>query len=94
MTNKRYLLISLSAAATGIFLYTNFSSRRKIRDSNIVAKSNDNRIFDAMPEYDSMANKSLGERYNNAIMLHGIGHISPNLWSCEYTNILICRHVY
>ena len=68
MTNKRYLLISLLAAAAGMFLFTNFFSRRKVHDSDIVVKSDDNRIFNAMPEYDLMANKSLGERYNTAIM--------------------------
>ena len=68
MTNKRYFLISLLAAAAGIFLYTNFFSRRKIHDSDILAKSDDNRIFNAMPEYDSMANKSSGERYDKGIM--------------------------
>ena len=68
MTNKRYFLISLLAAAAGIFLYTNFFSRRKIHDSDILAKSVDNRIFNAMPEYDLMANKSSGERYDTGIM--------------------------
>ena len=68
MTNKRYFLISLLAAAAGIFLYTNFFSRRKIHDSDILAKSVDNRIFNAMPEYDLMANKSSGERYDKGIM--------------------------
>ena len=68
MTNKLYLLLSLLAASAGVFLYTNFFSRQKIPDSDIVAKSDDNRIFNEMPEYDSMPNKSLGERYNPAIM--------------------------
>ena len=68
MTNKRYFLISLLAAAAGIFLYTNFFSRRKIHDTDILAKSVDNRIFNAMPEYDLMANKSSGERYDKGIV--------------------------
>ena len=68
MTNKRYLLISLLAAAAGIFLYTNIYSRQKLHDSDIVVKRDDNRIFNAIPEYDLIANKSLGERYNTAIM--------------------------
>ena len=68
MTNKRYLLLSLLAAAAGMFLYTNFFSRPKTPGSDIVAESDDNRNFNAMPEYDSMPNKSLGERYNTAIM--------------------------
>ena len=68
MTNKRYFFISLLAAAAGIFLYTNFFSRRKIHDTDILAKSVDNRIFNAMPEYDLMANKSSGERYDKGIV--------------------------
>ena len=68
MRNKRFLLISLLAAAAGIFLYTNIYSRQKLHDSDIVVKRDDNIIFNAMPAYDSMANKSLGERYNTAIM--------------------------
>ena len=68
MTNKRYLLLSLLAAAAGMFLYTNFFSRQQNPDSDIVAESDDNRIFNLVPDYDSMPNKSLGERYDKAIM--------------------------
>ena len=68
MTNKRYLLLSLLAAAAGMFLYTNFFSRPKTPGSDIVAESDDNRIFNLVPDYESMPNKSLGERYSTAIM--------------------------
>ena len=68
MTNKRYLLLSLLAAAAGMFLYTNFFSRQKNPDSDIVAESDDNIISNLVQDYDSMPNKSLGERYNTAIM--------------------------